>query len=134
MAVYLAAHPGGVFCADRRGLRGSRVAAATNVAAAGQIKRKSEKLHAVLDRTAGLSYRGRREVLPIMFDAALTAFQEMFTPPFRRVLFKTLGLTILLLAVAFVGLHKLLGLWLVMLPYAWLTTALSVLAGLGLVI
>jgi CysZ protein len=69
-----------------------------------------------------------------MFDAALTAFQEMFAPPFRRVLLKTLGLTILLLAVAFVGLHKLLGLWLVLLPYAWLTTALSILAGLGLVI
>jgi CysZ protein len=42
-------------------------------------------------------------------------------------------LTILLLAFAFVGLHKLFGLWLV-LPYGWLTTALSIITGLGLVV
>jgi len=69
----------------------------------------------------------------MMFDAAIAAFQHMFTPPFRRVLFKTLGLTILLLILVFAGLHALLGLWLV-LPYAWLNLALSLAAGLGLAI
>jgi CysZ protein len=70
----------------------------------------------------------------MIFNAAGTAFQEMFTPPFRRVLVKTLALTILLLVFAFVGLYKLLGLWLVLLPYGWLATALSIVSGLGLAI
>ena len=69
----------------------------------------------------------------MLMDAAAAAFQHMFTPPFRRVLIKTLGLTILLLVLAFAGLHKLLAVWLV-LPYAWLNSALSLVAGLGLVI
>jgi CysZ protein len=69
-----------------------------------------------------------------MFDAAFAAFQEMFTPAFRRVLIKSLGLTIVVLALAFAGLNHIFGLWLVLLPYAWLTAALSILAGLGLII
>jgi CysZ protein len=70
----------------------------------------------------------------MIIDAALAAFREMFTPPFRHVLLKTLGLTLLVLAVAFVGLQHLLAIWLVLLPYAWLTAALSIVAGLGLII
>jgi CysZ protein len=69
----------------------------------------------------------------MMFEAAAAAFEHMFTPPFRRVLFKTLALTVLLLALAFAGLHKVIGLWLV-LPYAWLTTLVSIVAGLGLAV
>jgi CysZ protein len=72
-------------------------------------------------------------LLFMIFDAAATAFQEMFTPPFRRVLVKTLALTILLLVLAFVGLSNLLGLWLVLLP-GWLATGLTILSGLGLAI
>jgi CysZ protein len=68
-----------------------------------------------------------------MFEAAVAAFEHMFTPPFRRVLFKTLGLTVLLLALAFAGLHKLIDLWLV-LPYAWLTAVVSIVAGFGLAV
>lgn len=68
-----------------------------------------------------------------MIDAAIAAFLQIFTPPFRRVLLKTLALTFLLLIVFFVGVERLLAVWLV-LPYSWLTTALTVIAGLGLVI
>jgi CysZ protein len=69
----------------------------------------------------------------MMFDAAIAAFRQIFSPPFRWVLLKTLALTFLLLAAFFVGVEKLLTLWLV-LPYSWLTTLLTVLAGFGLVI
>jgi CysZ protein len=69
----------------------------------------------------------------MIVDAAIAAFNHMFSPAFRSVLFKTLGLTLLLLALVFAGLAKLVALWLV-LPYPWLNTLLSVLAGLGLVI
>ena len=68
-----------------------------------------------------------------MINAAIAAFQQIFTPPFRRVLIKTLALTFLLLVVFFVGIEKLFVTWLV-LPYSWLTTLLTVAAGLGLVI
>jgi CysZ protein len=68
-----------------------------------------------------------------MFEAAVAAFQHMFTPPFRRVLFKTLGLTALLLVLVFAGLHKVIDLWLV-LPYSWLTTVVSVVAELGIAV
>lgn len=69
----------------------------------------------------------------MMIEAALAAFEHMFTPPFRRVLVKTLALTVLLLALAFIGLDRLFAHWLV-LPYAWLTTVLSIVASLGLII
>lgn len=72
-------------------------------------------------------------MLKLMFDAAIAALQQIFTPPFRRVLFKTLALTFLLLLAFFVGVEKLLVVWLV-LPYSWLTTLLTVLAGFGLVV
>ena len=68
-----------------------------------------------------------------MINAALAAFQQIFTPPFRRVLVKTLALTFLLLIVFFVGVEKLVVAWLV-LPYSWLATFFTVAAGLGLAI
>src|SRR5262245_44244007 len=46
-----------------------------------------------------------------MFDAAGKALAQMFTPPFRTVLLKSIGLAILLLILLGVGLHRLLG-WL----------------------
>ena len=70
---------------------------------------------------------------PLMVDAAVAALLQIFTPPFRRVLVKTLALTFLLLIAFFVGVEKLFVMWLV-LPYSWLTTLLTVVAGLGLVI
>jgi CysZ protein len=69
----------------------------------------------------------------MMLKAAFDALEQIFTPPFRRVLIKTLGLTFLLLLAFFVGAEKLLGLWLV-LPYPWLTTILGILVSFGLVI
>jgi len=72
-------------------------------------------------------------MLKLMFDAAFAALQQIFSPPFRAVLIKTLALTLLLLLGFFVGIEKLFAAWLV-LPYPWLTTLLTVLAGFGLVI
>ncbi|MHB8885669.1 MAG: sulfate transporter family protein [Methylovirgula sp.] len=69
----------------------------------------------------------------MMINAAYAALQQIFSPPFRRVLLKTLALTFLLLIVFFVGVEKLFVTWLV-LPYSWLTTLITVVAGLGLVI
>jgi len=46
-----------------------------------------------------------------MFDAAAKALAQMFTPPFRAVLLKSIGLAILLLILLGIGLHRLFG-WL----------------------
>lgn len=46
-----------------------------------------------------------------MFDAAAKALAQMFTPPFRAVLLKSIGLAILLLIMLGIGLHRLFG-WL----------------------
>ncbi len=67
-----------------------------------------------------------------MIAAALAALNQMFTPPFRAVLWKTLGLTLALLAVVWVGLDRLAGGYLqVSLP--WLATMLSIITGFGLI-
>jgi CysZ protein len=46
-----------------------------------------------------------------MFGAAAKALAQMFTPPFRAVLLKSIGLAILVLIIFGIGLHRLLG-WL----------------------
>jgi len=46
-----------------------------------------------------------------MFGAAANALAQMFTPPFRAVLLKSIGLALLVLIVFGIGLHRLLG-WL----------------------
>jgi uncharacterized protein involved in cysteine biosynthesis len=46
-----------------------------------------------------------------MFGAAAKALAQMFTPPFRAVLLKSIGLALLVLIVFGIGLHRLLG-WL----------------------
>lgn len=71
--------------------------------------------------------------MPTLFDAALASFVQIFTPPFRRVLFKTLAITFLLLIALFAGVEKLLVAFLI-LPYSWLATLITVLAGLGLAV
>ena len=68
-----------------------------------------------------------------MINDALAAFNEILTPPFRSALGKVLGLTMLLLVGAIALLHHGL-LALVILPYAWLTALISILAGLGLTV
>jgi CysZ protein len=72
-----------------------------------------------------------------VFDAALAAAGQIFTPPFRKVLFKTLALTLALLALAWVGLEKLLVAALALpiaAPYPFVTAILSFVGGVGLVI
>jgi CysZ protein len=67
----------------------------------------------------------------LMFDTALAAASQILTPPFRTVLWKTLALTLALLAVVWIALHKLLVAG-VALPYPWAATALSFIGGVSL--
>jgi CysZ protein len=68
-----------------------------------------------------------------MLDDALAAFRQIFTPPFRAVLFKMLGLTLLVLALAWLGLDRLV-VHFIAVPYPWLATVLSIATGIGLFI
>lgn len=68
-----------------------------------------------------------------MIAAALSALSEVFSPPFRNVFWKAIGLTLLLLAVLWIAAEVAISALLV-LPYPWLTTLVAVLSGLGLVV
>jgi CysZ protein len=68
-----------------------------------------------------------------MIDAAMAALNEMFTPPFRKVLYKTLALTLVLLTLIFAILDKFI-VHFIVLPYAWANTILTILTGIGLVV
>jgi len=68
-----------------------------------------------------------------MFDAALAAANQILTPPFRTVLWKTLALTLALLGLVWIALHKLIVAG-IALPYPWAATALSLIGGVGLFI
>jgi CysZ protein len=81
---------------------------------------------------AGL-YCSPNASVTLMLEAALAAAQQIFTPPFRAVLWKTLALTLALLGLAWIGLHKLI-VASAALPYPWAAAALSFLSGAGLVI
>jgi uncharacterized protein involved in cysteine biosynthesis len=54
-----------------------------------------------------------------MFDAVLKTLGQMFSPPFRTVLFKSVGLAVLFLTVAVIVLHRLLD-WLSGAGMGWL--------------
>src|SRR5689334_8318503 len=49
-----------------------------------------------------------------MFDAAIKALTQMFSPEFRRVLLKSIGLALLMVILTGIGLNRL---------FAWLTDA-----------
>lgn len=68
-----------------------------------------------------------------MIDAAITAFSQVLTPPFRSVLWRSLGITIAGLIAIWFGFEALLG-YFVEFPWPWLETVLSIVAGFGLVI
>lgn len=68
-----------------------------------------------------------------MIGDVVAALSEVFSAPFRSVLWKVLGLTVALLALAVVGLHRVVT-GLLQLPYPWLQTTASVIAGLGLLV
>lgn len=67
-----------------------------------------------------------------MFAAASKSFSQLTTPPFRTVLFKSLGMTIGLLVVLIIAIETVFA-SLVVLP-GWLETAIQVAGGLGLVV
>lgn len=66
-----------------------------------------------------------------MIGAAFQAFLDMWSPAFRTVLVKAVGLALLLFVVVFVAVQAALAA-LVTLPWAWLEPTLAVAAGLGL--
>ena len=66
-----------------------------------------------------------------MIQDAFDAFAQIFTPPFRDVLIKSLALTIAILIIAWFGLDRLLVYFIGFGP-SWLSTILAILAGLGL--
>jgi CysZ protein len=68
-----------------------------------------------------------------MFDAALAAASQVLTPPFRTVLWKTLALTLALLGLVWIALHKLIVAGIAH-SYPWAATALSFIGGVGLFI
>ena len=59
-----------------------------------------------------------------MFDAALAALREIISPPFRAVLLKSLGMTLVFLILAWVGLDKL-ALSYAVVSHPWLQTAVD---------
>jgi CysZ protein len=68
-----------------------------------------------------------------MIEDSIAAFAQIFTPPFRKILLKSLALTIALLILIWLGLDRLAAAFI---PVAtpWLTILLSVLVGLGLIV
>ena len=65
-----------------------------------------------------------------MIAAALAALNDVLSPPFRAVMWRSLGLTLLFLIGAWLALQAVLA-RLVDLPLAWLETTLAVVTGLG---
>ncbi len=66
-----------------------------------------------------------------MFEAARAALPEILSPPFRRVLWKILALTLGILALVWIGLDKVI-IAQIAVPYPWLATLLTFLTGIGL--
>ena len=69
-----------------------------------------------------------------MLSDALAAMSQVFSPPFRAVLFKSVGLTLCALVVLGVGLWFSLGWAVAFVPWDWAQTALQALGGVGVVI
>ena len=66
-----------------------------------------------------------------MFQDALASFREIFTPPFRKVMVKSIGLTLALLTVLWIVLDKL-ALYASSSAEPWLVTVVQVTTALGL--
>jgi CysZ protein len=69
----------------------------------------------------------------MMFEDVLAAADDVLTPPFRRALVKTMLFTLVLLALLWAAMEKLLA-GALALPYPWLTSALTLIGGAGLMI
>ena len=72
----------------------------------------------------------------MLLSAASRALSQMLSPPFRSVLWKSLGLTVGLLVVAWFALEALVSTFLLPFlgPWPWLSTAVAFLFGAGLVV
>lgn len=66
----------------------------------------------------------------MLLENASLAFKQALSKSFRSIFLRSLGLTVLLLVGVWVGLQALLNFYLVI-PYPWLETALSIVAGFG---
>ncbi len=69
-----------------------------------------------------------------MLSAASLAFADIFSPPFRAVMWRSLALTIALLVAVGVGAEALLGWAIDSKSYPWIETVLGIIAGVGLFI
>ena len=69
-----------------------------------------------------------------MFASALLAFNQLFTKPFRSVLWKMLGITLLLLALVWVGMREGIEYLLTLEDFlpGWAESAASIITSLGL--
>ena len=70
----------------------------------------------------------------MLLSLALDAFAEIFTPPFRRVLYKTLALTALACSFSSSSPAETTLAHVLVLPYHWLTTGLTLIAAFALLI
>ena len=68
-----------------------------------------------------------------MLSFATKSLSQLFSPPFRAVLVKSLGLTLALFIAAWFGVQAILSAFTIG-PYAWVDTAIAILAGIGLVV
>ena len=68
-----------------------------------------------------------------MISAAQLALSQIVSPPFRGLLWKSLGLTLALLAALWIVIQAVILQFLV-LPFGWMETAFSIASGLGLLI
>lgn len=68
-----------------------------------------------------------------MFSSAILAFNQLFSKPFRSVLWKTLGITLLLLVLLWIGMESGIGYLLSMETFlpGWAETTATILTGLG---
>lgn len=68
-----------------------------------------------------------------MIRAAFKALQDLLSPEFRGILFKALGLTLLLFVAVFIAVEVVLS-SLTLVPWGWADNVIAVVAGLGLLV
>lgn len=68
-----------------------------------------------------------------MFSDAIDAFNQIFTPPFRKVLLRSLALTLAVLALVWVGLDRMATSYMAT-PWPWLDMLIAIAAALGLLV
>lgn len=69
-----------------------------------------------------------------MLALAARSFAQVLSPPFRSILWKSLGITLALLALVWLGISTAVGYFVDIAAYPWLDTAVNVLTGIGALI